>query len=127
MSGIIANAISHLKELEENMRLEGVNFSIEDIENCDNVADLLQELETSVKKVHEDLETETIKTSIYRHKLNAFNTDLKQEIDDNVKAARDSNSHVITDLKDKLDTISKNMVVLHEKDKDLSANLEKLK
>lgn len=50
-----------------------------------------------------------------------------KEIDENVKAARDSNSHVISDLKNKLDTISKNMVVLHEKDKELSANLEKLK
>ena len=76
---------------ELNMRLEQTNFTIEDVENCDNVAELLQELENVVKKLHEELETETIKTSVFRHKLTLFNNDLQKEIDENVMAVHQSN------------------------------------
>jgi hypothetical protein len=44
MSSIVTSAISHLKELERNMRMQDKNFKNEDIENCDRIAELLQEL-----------------------------------------------------------------------------------
>ena len=51
--------------------------------------------------MHEELEAETIKTSSFRHKMTFFNFDFKKEIEENVKAARDSNMAVIVNLKEK--------------------------
>jgi len=85
------------------MRLEGGSFNQEDIENCDKIADLIQELvsflfnatrgiyfkikkknkfqkEFEVKKIHDELEAETIRTSVFRHKLSFFEKNLNQEI-----------------------------------------------
>jgi hypothetical protein len=50
MSLIVASAISHLKELERNMRMQDKNFKNDDIENCDRIAELLQELVMSYKR-----------------------------------------------------------------------------
>lgn len=44
MSVIVASFLAHLKELEESMKLEENCFQQEDIENCDVLAGLLQDL-----------------------------------------------------------------------------------
>lgn len=44
MSGIVAKALAHLKELEETMKNETIKFSDDDIANIDEIADCLQEL-----------------------------------------------------------------------------------
>jgi hypothetical protein len=44
MSVIVASFLAHLKELEESMKLEESCFKQEDIENCDVLAGLLQDL-----------------------------------------------------------------------------------
>ncbi len=127
MSGIIANAITHLKDLQENLRIEGHSFSSQDIENCDAVADLIQELENSVKALHSDLETETIKTSQYRHKLTLIRDDLDKEIEENVEAARLSHVHIMDNLKQKLNDINISMSDLHSKDAVLAKGIDELK
>ncbi len=127
MSGIVANAIAHLKDLQENLRTEGCTFSTDDIENCDAVAELLQELETSVKALHSDLETETIRTAQYRHKLSLINVDLQKEIDENVEAARQSHAFVMDDLRQKLGVLSASMSDLHAKDVVLARGIDELK
>jgi hypothetical protein len=109
------------------MRIENKSFSIQDVENCDNVADLLQELENVVKKLQEELETETIKTSIFRHKVQLFNADLSKEIEESVVAVRNSNLAVINDLKYKLDNLTNEMEKLHERDKELSEKIDRMK
>ena len=88
------------------MRAESHSFKQEDIEHCDTVAELLHELvsrfapfrqtenwiiaviavrlkkqESEVKRFHNELETETIKNSVLRHKISYFDSDLKKEID----------------------------------------------
>ncbi len=79
-----------------------------------------------MKKLHEELEAETIKTSSFRHKMTFFNFDFKKEIEENVKAARDSNMAVIVNLKEKLETLTKSIAELNEKDKRLSGEIAKL-
>jgi hypothetical protein len=44
MSVIVASFLAHLKELEESMKVEETCFKQEDIENCDVLAGLLQDL-----------------------------------------------------------------------------------
>lgn len=128
MSGIVAHAISHLKELEENMRREGqTNFSADDVENCDSVAELLAELEAGVKTLHDELEKETIKTSVFRHKLTLFSNNVQQEIDENIKKAREANSEVMGDLKEKLAMLTASMKLLHAEDIELNKKIEKLR
>ena len=128
MSGIVAHAISNLKELEENMRQEGpTNFTADDIDSCDSVAELLQELEGSVKKLHDDLEKATIDTSVFRYKLNLFKNNVNQEIEDNTKKARVANSEVMGELKEKLSLLTNNMKSLHADDLELNTKIEKLR
>lgn len=128
MSGIVAHAISHLKELEENMRREGqTNFSADDVENCDSVAELLAELEGGVKALHDELEKATIRTSVFRHKLTLFSSNVQQEIDENIKKAREANSEVMGDLKEKLAVLTASMKRLHAEDIELNKKIEKLR
>jgi hypothetical protein len=128
MSGIVAHAISNLKELEENMRQEGpTNFTADDIDSCDSVAELLQELEGSVKKLHDDLEKATIDTSVFRYKLNLFKNNVNQEIEENTKKARVANSEVMGELKEKLSLLTNNMKSLHADDLELNTKIEKLR
>lgn len=56
-------------------------FTEADIENCDRLADLLQELENEVKRVEDELETETIKTNVYRHKMEFLHLDTLKELE----------------------------------------------
>jgi hypothetical protein len=55
-----------------------------------------------------------------------FDYDFKKEIDENVKAARDSNMAVIVNLKEKLDTLAKSIADLNAKDKMLTSEIAKL-
>jgi hypothetical protein len=127
MSEIVSNAILNLKDLEKSMRLEILNFSSDDVENCDKLAEALQQLENEVKNLHEELETETIKSSMYRHKLSFFNNDLSKEISENIKLARDSNIEVIMSLKQKLNELTKSIQNLLKKDKQLTDEISIMK
>jgi len=80
-----------------------------------------------VKKLHEDLETETIKSSVFRHKLMFFENNLLKEIEENVLAARDSNTTVISNLNEELNELSKKLTILHDKDKELSQQLSTMR
>ena len=80
-----------------------------------------------VKKLHEELETETIKTSVFRHKLTLFNNDLQKEIDENVMAVRQSNMKVINELKAKLASITQSMEKLHTRDQELTQHIDHMK
>ena len=77
--------------------------------------------------MHEELETETIKSSIFRHKLTFFDFDLKKEIFENVKAARDSNMEVINSLKAILEKLNSNIKALNTKDKELTEEINIMK
>ena len=46
---------------------------------------------------------------------------------DNVLAARDSNMTVILKLNEELETLSKSIAILHEKDKDLTKKITQMK
>lgn len=127
MTQIVASVVSHLKELEKTMRLEPSGFKLEDVDNCDKLAELLQQLELEVKDLHDELETETIKSSDYRHKLTFFNKDMSKEINENTQAARESNNEVITDLKEKLSELTKCIQTLHKRDKQLSEEINIMK
>jgi hypothetical protein len=80
-----------------------------------------------VKKLHIDLETETIKSSVFRHKLMFFENNLLKEIEENVLAARDSNMIVISKLNEELNELSKKLDILHSKDKELSQKFSTMK
>jgi chromosome segregation ATPase len=127
MNSIVSSAINNLKELEKTMRLEEEAFKIDDIDNCDRLADQLNDLENQIKQLYDDLESETIRQSVIRDKLTRFPFELKRELESYAKAARDSNAAVIKELTDKLDKLTKKNALLLEKNKKLTEEIERMK
>ena len=91
------------------------------------MAESLHDLVLDVKRLHDEYEAETIKSSVLRHKLINFPNDLRKEIESNVRAARDSNMAVITDLREKLDILTKSIQSLRKRDKELTEQISAMK
>ncbi len=82
--------------------------------------------ELEVERLHDELETETINASVLRHTLTFFPRQIRTEIHDAVKAARESNTSVINELKVKLESLTKTIEKLTERDNELSKNISVL-
>ncbi|CAB1335410.1 unnamed protein product [Coregonus sp. 'balchen'] len=68
-------ALEHLGELDKQLRDEGVPFSPEASHHLKEIAAAINELETSRRVVHEQLEVETIETSKLRHQCQNIRDD----------------------------------------------------
>ena len=82
--------------------------------------------ENQVKYVHDELEKETINASVLRHTLTYFPDQIRSEISEAVRAARDSNMHVINSQKERLSINSEQIVKLTARDAELSKSISVL-
>ncbi|XP_071079911.1 coiled-coil domain-containing protein 175-like isoform X2 [Haliotis cracherodii] len=115
----VNNAVEKLLELGDRMRSEQFGFLNSDVSNIDKVIEALHELEQERKQLHDELETETIKASVNRHKLQFLPAEIKEEIMVAVNSARQSNAKAQQELQDKLDNINTNIVYQGERQKQL--------
>ncbi|XP_074663105.1 uncharacterized protein LOC141915462 isoform X2 [Tubulanus polymorphus] len=115
----INNAVQHLLELGERMKLDLIGFNSRDVSNIDIVIEAIQELEIERSQSHHKLETETIKASIHRHKLKFFPEEIEREIAIAVNVARASNEAQLKRLQEQLDEINKSTSTLENKLEEL--------
>merc|ERR1712226_256999 len=115
----VTSAVERLQELAYRMKGEEFGFADADVNNIERVIEALQELHTEVSKLHEKFETETIKASVLRHKLQFFPTEIKNELQDAINAARQSNANEMGNLQQQLDEINRNIEDLTEKHREL--------
>ncbi|XP_048240775.1 myosin heavy chain, striated muscle-like isoform X2 [Haliotis rufescens] len=115
----VNNAVEKLQELGDRMRSEQFGFLNSDVSNIDKVIEALHELEQERKQLHDELETETIKASVNRHKLQFLPAEIKEEIMVAVNSARQSNAKAQQELQDKLDNINTNIVYQGERQREL--------
>ncbi|XP_067680954.1 coiled-coil domain-containing protein 175-like [Haliotis asinina] len=116
---VVNNAVEKLQELGDRMRSEHFGFLDSDVSNIDKVIEALHELEQERKRLHDELETETIKASVNRHKLQFLPAEIKEEIMVAVNSARQSNAKAQQEMQDKLDNINKNIVYQGERHQEL--------
>ncbi|KAK6304615.1 hypothetical protein J4Q44_G00252010 [Coregonus suidteri] len=108
-------ALEHLGELDKQLRDEGVPFSPEASHHLKEIAAAINELETSRRVVHEQLEVETIETSKLRHQCQNIRDDVQNEISAGVAAARNINAGQITQLQDELNSIVQEIELMEKK------------
>ncbi|XP_064602504.1 polyamine-modulated factor 1-binding protein 1-like isoform X2 [Liolophura sinensis] len=113
--GGVVPAVEHLQELARRMRSESFNFKDDDVSNIDVVVEAIHELEKERLRLHELLETETIRGSIIRHRLLFYPAEIQKEIDEAVISARQSNAEAQQSLQEKLESIYKNVEFLEDR------------
>ncbi|XP_042340942.1 golgin subfamily A member 6-like protein 7 [Plectropomus leopardus] len=99
-------ALEHLKELDKQLREEGVPFSAEASLHLTQITTSISELEADRRAAHEHLEVETIENSKLRHQINNIRDRMSQDIVADVAAARASNAEEIRQLHNDLSTVS---------------------
>lgn len=99
-------ALEHLKELDKQLKEEGVPFSPEASLHLTEITAAITELEADRRAAHEHLEVETIENSKLRHQINNTRERMSQEIMADVAAARASNAEEIEQLRKDLYTVS---------------------
>lgn len=104
----VTNSVQHLQELALRMKSAEFGFSEDDVASIDNLVLTIYDLERECGLAHEILETETIKASILRHKLQFLPCEIKTEIQGAVDAARQSNADELNRLQSKLASVQEN-------------------
>ncbi|XP_029295694.1 coiled-coil domain-containing protein 175 [Cottoperca gobio] len=99
-------ALEHLKELDKQLREEGVPFSPEASLHLTEITAAITDLEADRRAAHEHLEVETIENSKLRHQINDIRERMSQELIADVAAARESNAEEIEQLHKDLNTVS---------------------
>ncbi|XP_056223068.1 coiled-coil domain-containing protein 175 [Seriola aureovittata] len=99
-------ALEHLKELDKQLKEEGVPFAPEASPHLAEMTDAITDLESDRRAAHEHLEVETIENSKLRHQINNIRERMSQEIMADVAAARASNAEEIEQLHKDLNTVS---------------------
>ncbi|XP_070782976.1 coiled-coil domain-containing protein 175 [Enoplosus armatus] len=99
-------ALEHLKELDKQLKEEGIPFSPEASLHLTEITAAITELELDRRAAHEHLEVETIENSKLRHQINNIRERMSQEIMADVAAARASNAEEIEQLHKELNTVS---------------------
>ncbi|XP_038570681.1 coiled-coil domain-containing protein 175-like [Micropterus salmoides] len=103
-------ALEHLKELDKQLKEEGISFSPEASLHLTEITAAITELEGDRRAAREHLEVETIENSKLRHQINNIRQRMSQEIMADIAAARESNVEEIEQLHMELNTVSQ----LHE-------------
>mgnify|MGYP002803381893 FL=1 len=120
LSAVVHKAVESLQELAIVVKTKKDFMEDEyDASNIEVIIKALQEMDEDRLKLHEMLESETIKASALRYKLHRMPTQVKDEIQDAVLAARDSNEADIQRLKDNLTNINSNIEKLEARNKEL--------
>jgi len=104
ISTLVLCAVEHLQDLGQRiseLQIEG-NSLQEISEIIQLVINALHEIDSGRLKLHEDLEAETIKASIHRHKISTFAEEIEAEIRGAVAAARNSNESEVEHLQGKI-------------------------
>ncbi|XP_022611497.1 coiled-coil domain-containing protein 175-like [Seriola dumerili] len=99
-------ALEHLKELDKQMKEEGLPFAPEASPHLAEMTAAITDLESDRRAAHEHLEVETIENSKLRHQINNIRERMSQEIMADVGAARASNAEEIEQLHKDLNTVS---------------------
>ncbi|XP_050406110.1 myosin-10 isoform X1 [Patella vulgata] len=115
----VNNAVGKLDELSIRMRHSDFGFKENDVKNIDKVIEALRELDRARLKMHDNLETETIKASVLRHKLLFLPGQIKKETMNAVNSAHQSNTVALQDLKNELDTINTNIITMGKHQQEL--------
>ncbi|XP_070578236.1 coiled-coil domain-containing protein 175-like isoform X2 [Ptychodera flava] len=118
----VNSAVEHLRELGFRMKdvsFGDYGFSDPDIEILDLIAEAVKELDKERVKTHELLETETIHSSILRHKLFMSPHAINKEIQNAVASARQSNADELKKLQDQLQTLNDSIDYLEKRLKSL--------
>ena len=120
LSAVVHKAVESLQELAIVVKTKKDLVEDEyDASNIEVIIKALQEMDEDRLKLHEMLESETIKASALRYKLHRMPTQVKDEIQDAVLAARDSNEAEIQRLKNNLTNINSNIEKLEVRNKEL--------
>ncbi|XP_077997710.1 uncharacterized protein LOC144450834 isoform X2 [Glandiceps talaboti] len=118
----VNSAIEHLHELGKRMKdisYGDYTFSDYDVGILDKIAVAVAELDNERVKTHEQLETETIHSSILRHKLFMSPEEINSEIQTAVSSARHSNAEELSRLQDQLQSLNDNIDYLEKRLKSL--------
>ncbi|GAA6230323.1 cingulin-like protein 1 [Lates japonicus] len=91
-------ALEHLKELDNQLKEEGVPFAPEASLHLVEMTVAITDLESDRRAAHEHLEVETIENSKLRHQINNVRERMSQEIMADVAAARAANAEEIEQL-----------------------------
>lgn len=99
-------ALEHLKELDKQLKEDGIPFSPEASLHLTEITSAITQLEVDRRAAHEHLEVETIENSKLRHQSNIIRERMSQEITADVAAARASNAEEIEQLQKELVAVS---------------------
>ncbi|KAK7929698.1 hypothetical protein WMY93_006093 [Mugilogobius chulae] len=99
-------ALEHIKELDKELRDEGVAFSPEASAHLSEITGAVTGLEAEGRTAHELLEVATIENSVLRHEMNLIRDQMSQVIMADVAAARASNAEEIEQLRKDLHHVS---------------------
>ncbi|KAM8772877.1 uncharacterized protein ccdc175 [Acanthopagrus schlegelii] len=99
-------ALEHLKELDKQLKEDGIPFSPEASLHLTEITSAITQLEADRRAAHEHLEVETIENSKLRHQSNIIRERMSQEITADVAAARASNAEEIEQLQKELVAVS---------------------
>ncbi|XP_035515483.1 coiled-coil domain-containing protein 175 [Morone saxatilis] len=98
-------ALEHIKELDKQLKEDGVPFSPEASLHLTEITAAITELEADRRATHEHLEVETIENSMLRHQINSIRERMSHDIMADVAAARASNAEEIEQLHKDLRTV----------------------
>ncbi|XP_067938936.1 coiled-coil domain-containing protein 175-like [Watersipora subatra] len=118
----VFTAVNHLVDLGSRMRTSNFGFKEKDISNIDFIIEAINELENQRSVVHDQLEAETIKSSILRHELKLLPDRYKKEIHDAVVNARQSNSDLVERLNAQIVNIERSIEELTAKNEQLETD-----
>nr|XP_006820480.1 PREDICTED: coiled-coil domain-containing protein 175-like [Saccoglossus kowalevskii] len=118
----VNNTLHHLSELADRMRFAKYGeygFSEQDISILGNITSSINKLESERSKTHELLETETIHSSILRHRLFMSPDEINNEMQTAVSSARQSNADELKKLQDQLQSLNDSIDYLEKRLKTL--------
>ncbi|TNN46469.1 hypothetical protein EYF80_043327 [Liparis tanakae] len=99
-------ALEHLKELDQQLKEDGVPFSPEASLHLSAITAAVAELEADCRAAHDLLEVETIENSKLRHRIVNISEEMNRECAAAVAAARAADAQVMEQLREDLDAVS---------------------
>ncbi|XP_071373638.1 coiled-coil domain-containing protein 175 [Centroberyx affinis] len=99
-------ALEHLRELDKQLKEEGLPFTSEASLHLGEITAAVTELEAARRAVHEQLEVETIENGKLRHQIHNVREGISQEIMADVAAVRECNAEEMERLHQDLNAIS---------------------
>ncbi|KAK2183270.1 hypothetical protein NP493_316g02073 [Ridgeia piscesae] len=111
----INSAVAHLQELANRMKGADFGFHEVDVGNVDGVIEALGVTYGECCKLREKYETETIKSSILRHRLQFLPAEISAELQAAVSAARQSDANEQAILEKSLSAINENITYLQKR------------